>query len=230
MLDNNMTFSRPTRFKMDGFLAIHKAMRKEIVALDEAIKQIDFHKPDSATVARMERWFHFYWDMVVAHHETEDKVFFPILVQRDLDFGEKMRLLEMDHNELHSMVDSLVRLFRELLDFKNSFDERLVLGHRLTNLTGRFREKLLTHLQREEEMMLPVVAARLSEKEQQDFEKQLQKTTPRQHLALALPWILSALDEAEFRKLYSTLPLPLRLFYRLSWKSKYDRLTAIFQS
>lgn len=141
-----------------------------------------------------------------------------------------MRLLEMDHNELHSMVDSLVRLFRELLDFKNSFDERLVLGHRLTNLTGRFREKLLTHLQREEEMMLPVVAARLSEKEQQDFEKQLQKTTPRQHLALALPWILSALDEAEFRKLYSTLPLPLRLFYRLSWKSKYDRLTAIFQS
>ena len=77
--------------------------------------------------------------------------------------------------------------------------------------------------------MLPVVAAQLGEKEQLDFEKKLQKTTPRQHLALALPWILSALDEAEFQKLYAALPAPLRVLYRLSWKNKYERLTADFQ-
>jgi hemerythrin-like domain-containing protein len=230
MVDNSAAVRRPSGFKMDGFLAIHKAMQKDISALDQAVQQVDVNQPDQ--VARLERWFHFYWDMVVVHHQTEDSSFFPILVQRDPAFGEKMKALGVEHQELHDLVDRIEQTFKQLLEASNSStpNQRQLVGGQLAELTTRLREKLVAHLRTEEEAMLPVVAAQLSEKEQQDFEKKLQRTTPRQHIALALPWILSALDDTEFRKVYSSLPLPLRLFYRLSWKKKYQDLISVFQS
>lgn len=226
---NNSTFVRPENFKMDGFLAIHQAMRKEIIAIGQVVQGLGYDDASLPKIGRVDRWFHFYWDMVVVHHETEDKIFFPILVERDRSFGEKMRLLEIDHHELHRLVDSVGQTFKRLLDPQNSANERQLLGGDLRHFTASLHEKLLAHLAREEEIMLPVVAAQLSEKEQLDFEKRLQKTTPREHLAMTLPWIASAQDPATRQKLLATLPLPLRLLYRFSWKGKYEKLTADFQ-
>ena len=42
-MSNNPALARPERFKMDGFLAIHKAMRKELIALDQVVQQLELY-------------------------------------------------------------------------------------------------------------------------------------------------------------------------------------------
>jgi hypothetical protein len=52
------------------------------------------------------------------------------------------------------------------------------------------------------------------------------KTTSFADLSLIVPWVISSADDRERRLLEGVLPWPVRLLYRLSWRSRYERLVS----
>ncbi|HEX2910498.1 MAG TPA: hemerythrin domain-containing protein [Chloroflexia bacterium] len=208
------------KFIMDGFFMIHRAIRKDATAFEQAAGNLS----SPAQAAQLARWFQFFWSMVEIHHTGEDELVYPQLSARSSLFAAEEADLSAQHVKLHDYVDRLGQLLKQM-EQAQDLSQKVELRY----LAVEFNTFMNSHLQQEENVFVPEIARHFSVKEQQQIEKQLQKKTPLKEVALALPWIASGLDETERAKLLSELPWLFRFLYRVSWKKKYEQLVAVFQ-
>jgi hemerythrin-like domain-containing protein len=198
---------------LEGFAMVHDAMRRDARRLPDAVD-----RAATPTAARsLARWFARFCAELVHHHEREDEIVWPELLQRSPDFAADQEALTSDHEALDA---ALVRMTAAL--------DRL--GHDLGSRTdagaaaGDLRDLLLAHLDREEAAAFPRLAVAYPADEYASLEQRLIKGTPLRLMAFELPWVMDGVEPAVTGETADVLPLPIRLLDRLVFTPAYRRL------
>jgi hemerythrin-like domain-containing protein len=214
-----------TGFALKNYIYMHRAIRNDIANLAATSRRFSRIGREDAT--KLQKWFAFFWDMVEVHHTTEDDQFFPAILERVPAIENEAAVLTQDHEELHALVEEIGATLGRLQQQEQDAEREKSTRH-LTYLTDRFEKEMSDHLSREEEAVIPTLVRYFSPEEQLAMEKGF-KHPPLKHMALLVPWIASALTAEEEAVALKSLPLPMRVLYKLSWKKKYEKFTAVFR-
>jgi iron-sulfur cluster repair protein YtfE (RIC family) len=201
-----------------AYAAIHDAMVRDAHRLGGAVATAPVEVGPGLLA-----WWDRYEEEIEHHHTREDELVFPLVAERDADFtsGE----LQADH----AVLDLHMGLVRGSLEALVAGTQELAgLRTDLVRQVGAFAVHLDEHLGREEHVVFPVLATRVSEDEYTDMEKAMRKGMPLSSVAFALPWILDEVHPALAE--HAAVPLPLKVLDRLFWERSYARLTAPLHS
>lgn len=160
------------------------------------------------------------------HHETEDTVLWDRLTTRDPACIAHVDQMKAQHAEVAAQ---LARIEPQLAPWVATAN-----AARRDSFAGDIevlRDTLFAHLGQEEDDIMPVAGAVLSQQEWDELEEHARaglmahrKELPRDVMSLQLGLLLASVPEAErdgwFR---ANVPPPIRLLYLLLMKRKYDR-------
>jgi hemerythrin-like domain-containing protein len=169
---------------IDSLRFVHAAILKEADDLEAAVVALD--DADAATAAgalvgRMQ----YFGELVNAHTKGEEVGLFPPLVERDPAIAETYLFDHVDERELFAELvgllqscaggdpDALVTLRREIVAL-------------VTHIHG--------HISKENELVLPRVAAEFSAEQQDKMVGDILSTFTPEDTAKAIPWIVGRLD------------------------------------
>jgi iron-sulfur cluster repair protein YtfE (RIC family) len=201
-----------------AYAAIHDAMVRDARRLAAAVATAPVEVGPGLLA-----WWERYEEEIEHHHTREDDLVFPLVAERDPGFtsGE----LQADH----TVLDLHMGLVRGSLEALAAGTQDL--GEVRTDLVrqvGAFTVHLDEHLGREEHVVFPVLATRVSADEYAEMEKAMRKGMPLSSLAFALPWILDEVHPVLAE--HAVIPLPLRVLDTLFWERRYARLSAPLRS
>jgi len=160
------------------------------------------------------------------HHETEDVVLWDRLVDRSPGCAPHVELMKAQHAEVAAElaeVEPLLDPWRTNADAASR--EQLAAG------VERIRDTLIAHLGREEEEIVPVAGAVLTQSEWDEMGEHartgIQKSKgdmPRDVMAIQLGLMLATVPVDERPEwIKENLPAPIRLLYSLLLKRRYER-------
>jgi hemerythrin-like domain-containing protein len=201
------------------FKLVHDTLR---TFADRLGKTLDAVTPSDtsqlSTVA--DRWA-FYARQLHHHHENEDNLVFPRLRSAQVDFADLDEQLRREHEELVTEMSSVDDSFAMA---RRRPDERSLSV--LCAALAQFSSSLQTHLDLEDERLLPLVQETIPADEWNELSDQMLKSTPRRDL----PLVAAALEEM-VRELPPAArppppPLPIRVLNALFWRRKYRRFMA----
>jgi iron-sulfur cluster repair protein YtfE (RIC family) len=200
--------------QLAAYAAIHDAMVRDAGRLARVVATAPTEEGPG-----LRAWWDHYELEIEHHHTREDELVFPLVAERDPGFtsGELMAdhaVLDVHMSLVRTGLDDLVRGARELDDVRTD----------LVRQVGAFAHHLDDHLAREEQIVFPVLAERVTADEYADMEQQMRKGTPLSALAFALPWILDEAHPALVE--HADIPLPLRVLDRWFWQRRYERIEA----
>ena len=197
-----------------AYAAIHDAMVRDAARLARAVAT----SPVEDGPALRAWWDHY--ELEIEHHHTrEDDIVFPLVAERATDFTSNELMAD------HAVLDLHMGLVRGSLDELASGTRDLgEVRSDLVRQVGAFAFHLDAHLGREEQVVFPVLATRVTPKEYAELEAQLRKGSPLSSLAFVLPWILDEVHPTLAEN--ADIPLPLRVLDRLFWERRYARIAA----
>ena len=192
---------------------VHKAFRLATTHLIDASEKLD---PSQLQSAFGSRW-RFYADVLHHHHHNEDDKIFPALVAVRPDLGPLLETLKGDHQQLVrsiEAVDAAVSAIERAPDAANqqALHESLV----------AVRDAFFPHLDIEDDKILPAIAESIPAKQWDDMDKEALKSTPRQHLPIAVGALDEVIRGMPTAEQPPPPPLPIRLMLALSWRKKFD--------
>jgi iron-sulfur cluster repair protein YtfE (RIC family) len=195
---------------LQAFAAIHDAMRRDSVRLPRVVARAD----SPAAWGALRRWFDRFEHAIVHHHQREDTIVWPELVAREAAFALELDQLEADHHALDDAM-ATVRTTLAAESVAGAIDAADVLA-----------DLLHDHLAREEAAAFPALARCFTAEEYGEVERRLQEGGSLRDLAFEAPWVLDGLPAERASALLATIPLPLRIAYRLAFLPAYRRTAA----
>lgn len=196
------------------FFLMHKAIRSHLAALVRAVPDTGVRDPERR--AALARWFTFLERAIHAHHEGEDAKVYPKIRARDPSFADELAVLQADHAELDPLLAKVLA----------GLEAGAVVGPDLNRL-----ERLMSdHLAREEAAIVERMKRTMTLADMDEIEREGAKTTSLSDLSLIVPWVMASADARERRLLEDVLPWPVKLLYRLSWRSRYERLANVLEA
>jgi Hemerythrin HHE cation binding domain/Polyketide cyclase / dehydrase and lipid transport len=135
---------------------IHEALRRDLRRTHEALTAT----PLPARRQREALAGHLGWMMqfLHAHHATEDDGLYPLVRQRNPQAADLLDQMHADHAAISPAIAAVERC---ALDYRRDPDRRL----RLLAAIEQLQDVLLPHLRREEDEVMPVVAAAITDGE-----------------------------------------------------------------
>lgn len=212
-----MTDSFPNDQDLGLFFLMHRAIREDLESFARAVSKLGPEDPP-----KLERWLTFIERTIRKHHEAEDAWVYPTLAEREPAFAAARAKLEADHQGLDPELVA-IRSALAALSTSRSFSEDRA---RLAARTRAFADSMRDHLDDEEAAILPLMKRHLRKEELDAFERTNAKETSMGEMAIVLPWLLDFADEAQRAQLDAILPWPVKLLYRWSWRSRYERFVA----
>jgi hypothetical protein len=182
---------------------VHQALRRD---LERAMTALDASTPpaDRQRVAIAD---HLGWMMefLRAHHDSEDDGLYPVVRARRPDAADLLDQMDADHQEIARSIDSV-----DVAASVYGTTDQPSARNRLVLAIGELNEVLLPHLEREEELVLPIVSDALSHAEWQAMEhEQNVKSKPIVQLAKEGHWLIddaTAADRDTVLGLVSAVP------------------------
>lgn len=199
---------------LDGFAAMHAAMRRDIARLPAAVATAD---PSAA--AALVHWYSRFNHTIEVHHTREDDLVWPRLAARSASFTAARPRLERDHEQLDTALADVARSVADLARHGRESDRADAL--RAVEVLG---EVLVDHLAREEDAAFAEIERCFAEDEWTALEEELMRRTPVRALAFEAPWSLLTMDQATQEDKIAGAPAPLRLLYRWAFLPRYQRL------
>jgi iron-sulfur cluster repair protein YtfE (RIC family) len=193
---------------LDGFAAMHTAMRRDAARLGPAAERV---ARGARPAEPLRRWWTRYCAAIVQHHEKEDEVLWPDLERRAPSFVFDRAQLVEDHHRLDEAMAAVDHAFTA--DW-----------HDAPAAVETFDAVLVDHLAREQACAFPLIAAHYSEAEYAVFEKQFAKGTRLRDAAFSLPWVLDGTGPEFRRRVDAVLPAPMRVLARW-WERRYNAMT-----
>ncbi|GAB3602545.1 hemerythrin domain-containing protein [Microbacterium aureliae] len=207
-----------------GLILVHRIFRwlyRELPLLVRAVGP-----GDTARAAIVGDYAHLDFFALHLHHETEDTVLWDRLEQRDPACSIHVGLMRTQHAEVARMLSDIEP---QLQPWATTADPAL--GDRFATDIEHLRDVLLVHLGREEEDIMPVAGAVLSQAEWDELEAHTRATLmarrkefSRDIMSLQLGLLLASIPETDrdawFR---ANVPVPIRVLYLLLMKRRYDR-------
>jgi hemerythrin-like domain-containing protein len=177
---------------------VHGALRRDLARARAALSA--GHCP--ADDQRMAIAAHLVWlmDFLHRHHTSEDEGLYPLVRSRSQAAAEMLDVMDADHHRIGPAMDGL----RAAADgyAKAASGRTAVLA-----ALGRLDDVLIPHLRREEDEMMPLVSAAITEAQWQEIEQKY-NVKPLGPLELADTglWILDGLEGAERAKVEGLVP------------------------
>jgi hypothetical protein len=195
-------------------IAAHDAFRRDLVSLARAAAAAD--RADPARRERVGRGWEVFKRQLHFHHTGEDRHIWPRLGER-LAHSESARSTVAAMEEEHSRVDPLL----DAVDA--AFADPA--GGRLADTVGELATTLHSHLTHEERDALPLIGTALTAAEWRGVGRRLGFENGLSGSAEFFAWILDGGTDGRSAEVLGTLPVPLRLVYRLAWKPRYAKVS-----
>jgi hypothetical protein len=179
---------RPADTRLMGI--VHDALRRDLERARAAISGPLFPADDQRTAIAE----HLGWLMgfLHRHHESEDEGLYPLVRRRDPEVaGPLLDAMDADHRHLGPAITGLTEAATAYAGSPAARDG-------LEQALDRLTDILYPHLRREEDEMMPVVAAAVTEAQWQEWDQKY-NIKPLRPLELADTglWILDSLNEAD---------------------------------
>jgi hemerythrin-like domain-containing protein len=200
---------------LEGIIVVHGAMRRDADRLPRALQAVT----TTADARALERWFAKYAREIEHHHLREDEVVWPMLLEREPSFAGPLEVLDGDHHALDAAMAHTVDAFATLADDVTSRGATVASAEAL-------RQLLHDHLDREEDVMFPLMDRVFTSDSFHELEDALFKATPKRLIAFELPFAFDGLPAQRVTDKLAEMPAPVRLLHRWFWQPAYDRLVA----
>jgi hemerythrin-like domain-containing protein len=207
-----------------GLILVHRIFRWLYRELPQLVREVEPGDLDRAAIVGTYAQLDFF--ALHLHHETEDTVLWDRLTTRDPGCAAHVDQMRAQHAEVSSQ---LARIEPQLAPWVATADagRRDAFARDIETL----RDILFAHLGQEEDDIMPVAGAVLSQKEWDELEGHTRaaliahrKELPKDVMSLQLGLLLASVPEAERDQWYrANVPAPIRLLYALLMKRRYDR-------
>src|SRR5215469_4293217 len=166
---------------------VHAALRRDLARAQTALTVPPY--PDSAQRAALSAHLRWLLGFLHTHHEAEDDYLYSMVRAANPGAAPLLNDMAADHNAIQTAMATAERAAER---YAQSADAREELAAGLGTLTG----VLLPHLRREEDDMMPVVSASITEQQWRDWEQTAAKP-PRRELPFTANWLMDSLDAAD---------------------------------
>ncbi len=204
---------------LDGFRAIHRAMRRDTARLVRVAPRIG----DRRQARRLARWYDHFLVSIEHHHQREDLVVWPLLVDREPGFAADTATLQHDHEVLDVALHAVAGALRDLVDGVVADPALLVAA------AVGLRDHLDEHLDREEAAAFWRIARSFTAEEYRHLEEELREGLPVSALAFEAPWVLDGLPAEQVAAMIGEVPVALRVLYYLAFRPRYRRIAAVLE-
>jgi hypothetical protein len=183
-----------------GWLGAHVAFRRDADALVAAVEALD--PSDYLGAGRIADAFAITLTMLHEHHESEDELVFPELIERAPAFAGVVMTLSLEHVDLDDVVDDIKR---DLAILSAGTSRAYEVHERLTYAVATFKDIISLHLESEEEHALPLFLRHFTDAEMDaigdaHFAKNADK------LNLMIPWAATALPAEAATEMLANMP------------------------
>ncbi len=207
-----------------GLILVHRIFRWLYRELPLLIREVEGGDLDRAAVVGDYAKLDFF--ALHLHHETEDTVLWDRLTTRDPACIAHVDQMRAQHADVASQ---LARIEPQLDPWVATADPGL--RDAFAGDIEALRDALYAHLGQEEDDIMPVAGAVLSQKEWDELEAHTRaaliahrKELPGDVMSLQVGLLLASVPEAERDEWFRTnVPAPIRLLYLLLMKRRYER-------
>ena len=193
----------------DLFTPIHKALRSMLYGLSARLQTHDFTDlaATQALVSDLET------DFAVArsagcalcvmsqHANDEETAIFPATAKHA---NELVSSLISEHHDLSKREAQITKDAHALLSM-GSLEQRIAAGIRLNQATNALLAAYLTHMNREEEELTPLMKRHFTDPEQLGMRGAIMARMPPERLAAVVGWMLPSLNVSELSALLAPL-------------------------
>jgi iron-sulfur cluster repair protein YtfE (RIC family) len=152
------------------------------------------------------------------HHTGEDELLWPRLQERATLHADMVERMEEQHERVAGLLHEVTML---LPQWTATADPAT--GRRLAEVFTQAGAALNEHLADEEQHILPVVEAHITEQEWQQLGERAIAAMPKSRLLVFMGYILEETDPSERALFLGKIPPPARLAYRLVGGPRYRR-------
>ena len=196
---------------------VHDALRRDLARFHTAFTAAP--APEATQLRALGRHAAWMMDFLERHHNGEDHGLWPLLRQRDPHSRPLLDRMHTDHANIAVTADAVRSAARRCtLDA----DERSAddLHRALDTLTA----PLATHLRSEEDDVLPIVSATLTDREWRTWDKDYNiRGKSLSQLAADGQWLMDNLDPDRYHHLTHLVPAPIRLVIVKGFARRYQR-------
>jgi hemerythrin-like domain-containing protein len=144
------------------------------------------------------------------HHEGEDVLLYPKLIQRVPEQAPMTEQVDHEHQTIKTALDAASAACAAWRARPSAET-----GEALAAALDQVNSVVQTHLDDEEQKIVPLAAVTLTQQEWDALGKHGVAQIPRNKRAIAFGMILEPLDEADRAYMKNTLPTPVRMLYPL---------------
>jgi hemerythrin-like domain-containing protein len=157
------------------------------------------------------------------HHASEDELLYPLLAQRAPEQVEMVNRIEAQHKTVEGTIDAVTAACAAWRSAPSA-----ATGEALAASLDELNETLQPHLDDEEQLIVPLAAVTVTQKEWDDMGDHSVAAIPKKKLPVAFGLLTEPLNESDSAHMKATLPPPIRLLYPVligrPWKKYADTL------
>lgn len=200
---------------------VHETFRR---AYDEGARLVRANPtPSPARVTFLADHIDFGIGMLHHHHESEDELLYPLLVERAPEQAAMTKSVEHQHTEVTAAIDAASAACTAWRHAPSAET-----GEALASALDSLNSTLQPHLDDEERQIVPLAAVTLTQQEWAAMGEHSRAAIPRNRMPVAFGMLLEPLNDADRTYMKSELPAPVRLLYPLliqrPWNKYKDTL------
>ena len=203
------------------FLLSHRALRRDLARVEDAVRDLD--PASTAEAAPLRSALSVVERMLVLHHRAEDLLVWPLLADRRPDLAPAIDALEAEHVVIDRWLEA-VSASLALLARHDPGVRRDALHAGAVDAAATLRSLLDAHLDLEEAVALPAIAASVTDEEWDRVDARRRAALTADEAGISLAWVLSAADDPA--SLAARLPVPAAEAWRSRWAPELDRRLA----
>jgi hemerythrin-like domain-containing protein len=215
------TTTTTTTPDLSFYFAVHRHMRSDIVRYTDTLAKLTPADRTSRLPALV-RWVKGFILELEEHHYVEDLVFFPEMRDRVPAVADVLDRLEADHQAMDVLLARWPALITALADPKQPFEPAKTAA---IDMGEDLRDLLLTHLDAEDNDILPMYWRHYTAAEYDAIQQTAIKKGKKKGFAFIAPWCVDSVEGAERDAFLAQVPWVMRAFHRLV-RPRYDRLLA----
>jgi hemerythrin-like domain-containing protein len=195
---------------------IHETFRR---SYDEAAALIRANPtPSPGRVTFLADHVDFGLSMLHHHHEGEDEILYPLLVERAPEHAQRTEQIDREHQEVKAAIDAA-----QVASSKWRAAPTAESGEALAASLDAVNAALLPHLDNEEREIVPLAAVTVTQKEWNSLAKHGIASVPNNKKMIAFGMILEPLEPVDRVYMLSNVPPPVKVLYHLVGKRAWSK-------
>lgn len=202
---------------------VHRVFRREFRLLPLMVRGVA--GADIASAGPVARHAREMLDALHHHHENEDELLWPRLLERAPPDAGLVARMEAQHGAIGEIFRRVGAVLPDWQRTAGAQDRESLAGD-----LGELHARLVEHLDEEEQHVLPVVARTVTESEWAELAERGFKAMPKDRALVFLGHILEEASPQERARFLRRVPPPVRLLYRWIGRRAYTRETAALRA